>query len=1107
MKIIYSFLLLILPLIVRSQISHSYIGNSGFSGFSTSFCFLQNGNKAIVGSRMTSTGDHDAFVTCVSPLGAILWSKEIRTTYNDKFIDVLGTFDSGCVAVGYVASPSTFANAQACIYKFDKTGTLLWNKIIEISSFGENFLAVVEVPGSHNLVCGGISGYGGSCSGLIMNLSSTGVINWTKQYYSNNQEIHGMGYLNGNIICSGLYRGSTYFDGRLFSVKEVDGTVNWNRTFDYASYNNNTVNTNYVDRLSIVDDKIYVDAYISPGFSSPTPSAVTSPSLLSFDTTGLMPFCLEYPIGTTLYPNVIHSKIVSKNEIYLFQNISSSHWERVYTHTPITAVTDVICTKIRDIANASGTTVFTRKIGIIGEQGLTYSTVKNGRIHGCGASKNDPTYLIGSQDIFMFEADTTLAITSKNCIVDVSLQNFGYPTITFNPSSTFSAISTPSFSTPSTPTVTSVTYTKNQSCPTSLFVTMQPNFSFTRTGCFNVSFKDLTLAPISGIKTWKWEFGDGGISSLQHPTHTYATYGTYNVKLILTDSSNNKDSVTKTLVISNSFASAGNDTTLCKISGGSTTSLLAKGGVSYSWTPSAGLSNPSIPNPLATITASTSYIVQVTDSFGCIDSDTIHITLEEGFANAGNDTTICLIGGVNTIKLNASGGVNYSWTPAAGLSNPYISNPIATITASTLYVVTVTTAAGCKETDLINITAGDFALTINDTTLCLVSGMAKIPLLASGGINYKWYPATGLSDTTIPNPTATLTTNTLYIVTVEDSFGCVDKDSVQINTSTATIKATHDTVAACEDVVVTLNASGGSSYDWQPPEGLSNNLIANPKLTVTKNQNYIVTGKNIFGCIDSDTVNIRLRVGVVDVIASPDKATGCNGDEIQLEAKGALYYSWEPKFGISDEKIPNPKLSVTGSRNYVVTGFDADGCKDSDTVSVTGFANPYVKATSVDILVDCYKDITLEAYGAVNYSWTPAVYAESNFSATTKVYPPATTVFTVRGWDENGCFGEDTITVFYQGKTLVKIPSAFTPNNDQLNDRIKPIIVCDFTMTEFSIYNRWGNMVFTTNSVSIPWDGTFKGKECEMGTYFYFLKGKNGKNEEVFFKGDITLIR
>ena len=563
---------------------------------------------------------------------------------------------------------------------------------------------------------------------------------------------------------------------------------------------------------------------------------------------------------------------------------------------------------------------------------------------------------------------------------------------------------------------------------------IKANFKDSTSSCLTKKFTDLSIFSSTSLKMWLWDFGDGGKSTLQNPTHTYTSAGTYSVRLIAVDSNGFSDTAIQSISvgIAHRFANAGNDTIICNSSSGTLIKLNASGGLHYSWTPITGLSNPSIFNPDATILAPITYIVTVTDSFGCIDTDTINIGLDVGFADAGNDTMVCIIDGKGSVSLNASGGINYLWTPSSGLSNPTIQNPVATIFSPTKYSVRVTNSRGCMEVDSITLDLKRFAKANKDTSLCLENGIAVVGLFATGGISYLWSPSSGLNDATLANPTATINTSKTYIVTVKDASGCEDRD----------------------------------------------------------------------------TVAILVKSIAINVIASPKTIQACIGKEFQLNATGAKYYKWFPPIGLDRDDIPKPKLIIAGSNSYIVTGTDSLGCTDKDTIVVTGFEKPNIKASSDNSKADCIeKSALLSATGALSYSWTPAIYCENSNAPSTKVRPPTTTVFTVKGIDANGCEGIDTITVFYEGKTVVRIPNAFTPNNDGVNDKIRPIIVCDFVMTEFSVFNRWGNQVFSSNDINKAWDGNSDGKPCDMNTYYYMIKGKNSKGEDVLLKGDITLIR
>src|SRR5204863_2183587 len=105
------------------------------------------------------------------------------------------------------------------------------------------------------------------------------------------------------------------------------------------------------------------------------------------------------------------------------------------------------------------------------------------------------------------------------------------------------------------------------------------------------------------------------------------------------------------------------------------------------WLPSSTLDNATISNPLATPASSTTYTVFATDLFGCTGSASVSVSVNPlPVVSASPTATVCQGSGT---QLSASGGVTYVWTPALGLSNPNISNPLATPTTATTYSVTI----------------------------------------------------------------------------------------------------------------------------------------------------------------------------------------------------------------------------------------------------------------------------------------------------------------------------------------------------------------------------------------------------------------------------------
>jgi gliding motility-associated-like protein len=113
--------------------------------------------------------------------------------------------------------------------------------------------------------------------------------------------------------------------------------------------------------------------------------------------------------------------------------------------------------------------------------------------------------------------------------------------------------------------------------------------------------------------------------------------------------------------------------------------------------------------------------------------------------------------------------------------------------------------------------------------------------------------------------------------------------------------------------------------------------------------------------------------------------------------------------------------------------------------------------------------------------------------------------YTIVASDENGCSKTFTTNVHSQNCKIF-MPNAFTPNGDGKNDVFKIPVQSQIILKEFSIYNRWGNKIFTTTDRNIGWDGSFKGAESSPDIYLYLIKGVSN-NKNVRLKGIVTLIR
>jgi gliding motility-associated-like protein len=217
--------------------------------------------------------------------------------------------------------------------------------------------------------------------------------------------------------------------------------------------------------------------------------------------------------------------------------------------------------------------------------------------------------------------------------------------------------------------------------------------------CQGFDLKGLAFTNSNPITGWQWYFGDGNSSTTQNNQHIYGSQGSFNVKLVVTDVNGCSDSISRVLVTSaQSNFSINPPGSICI---DSSFQLNASGGTFYSWQPTTSLSNPLIPNPIASPAATTTYTVTITDTL-CRTTSSLSSTitvLPRPIIKAQKTNDIDCSN--YKAQLTAIGGSQYLWSPQASLSNSISSSPVATPKITTTYYVTGKNIAGCISQDSI----------------------------------------------------------------------------------------------------------------------------------------------------------------------------------------------------------------------------------------------------------------------------------------------------------------------------------------------------------------------------------------------------------------------
>lgn len=278
---------------------------------------------------------------------------------------------------------------------------------------------------------------------------------------------------------------------------------------------------------------------------------------------------------------------------------------------------------------------------------------------------------------------------------------------------------------------------------------------------------------------WSWTFGNGNTSTVPNPpAQLYNTPGNYTIMLLVTKNGCIDTSIHQLTVYPKPLVNASpREKILCL---GDSIQLNSSGGGSYSWSPAIGLSNASIASPYAKPTTSTLYRVQVVSDKGCINRDSINITVAQPIkVSLPTAVSVCL--GTAT-QLTASGATTYQWiNNTAGLSNTGIANPMAASTTTTTYTVVGFDQYGCfKDTALTSVTVHNLPTVIAGPDVETIGGTPyQLSAAASVDVvNWQWSPADYLSCATCASPIATPKMETAYVVTVANQWNCAAKDTV-----------------------------------------------------------------------------------------------------------------------------------------------------------------------------------------------------------------------------------------------------------------------------------------------------------------------------------------
>jgi gliding motility-associated-like protein len=270
---------------------------------------------------------------------------------------------------------------------------------------------------------------------------------------------------------------------------------------------------------------------------------------------------------------------------------------------------------------------------------------------------------------------------------------------------------------------------------------------------------------------------------------------------------------------------------------------------------------------------------------------------------------------------------------------------------------------------------------------------------------------------------------------------------------------------------------------------------------VTGSATTIVTS----GCSSMTTPcdNLNLTMGADTTI--------CQGTATTLTVQSnATGFAWVPAAGLSNADIANPVAQPSVTTIYSVTA-TLGTCTQTGSVTVTVIPPPKVFAGD-DTAVQIDQSLPLQAMdvnnsGFTSYQWSPAQGLSNPFSQDPTALIRGNITYFVTATTPEGCAGMDSIVIEAFANSDIIVPNAFTPNGDGHNDVLRAIAVGMKEFRYFTVFNRWGQQVFTTSNSSVGWDGTLNGRPLVSGAYVWMAGGVDYTGKTVQRRGVVILIR
>ena len=518
-------------------------------------------------------------------------------------------------------------------------------------------------------------------------------------------------------------------------------------------------------------------------------------------------------------------------------------------------------------------------------------------------------------------------------------------------------------------------------------------------------------------------------------------------------------------------------------------------------------------------------IVTPYSGYGCLDTlytqlmDTLHIT-----ANAGPDKVSC---NQNPVQIGSIPriGVIYRWSPAIGLSDTTIANPHANPTQTTTYILRVSSiGGGCRQTDTVTVTADalDTAVQLfGKAAYCMGTGDSCL-LKVRPTDSIQWYrdfiPIPGANQ-----PVLRVTQSGSYFASLLSFKGCALKTLPrQISVASvpiASFSINSDTQCLLGNRFMLNNIStnevGGMHYQWDFGDGSSDTARqAEHRYTIAGVYTIRLLVYSLGICADSSKQTVRLNPNPkADFTFKPvcinlPLELICNTTD---SLNSTLFYLWNLGNG-QTSTLRDPPIQyfpVAGTYPISLSVYTAQCPLPRSTikhfviVDQPAIAVNYLLKYAVVLLP---LELKARVFGE-HILWNPGVNLDNRNSYSPVFQGKEEQLYSIEIKTRSGCLTTDTQLVKIVSHIEVFVPNAFTPNNDGINDFLRPVSFGIKQLVSFRVFNRWGQQVFLMQSDLPGWDGSFMGQKLDMQTVTWIYEGMGMDGKLYSRRGTSILMR